>query len=103
MFSVLLYWEYWSLSRGARAERLRSKELLWAWEYVEELVRSEPFEAVSLMRALAVAAPGSEALAFLGAGPLEVLLRLDDRGVQEGLRRAIEECAALGEAANSSW
>lgn len=103
MFSVPLYWEYWSLSRGTRADRLRSKELLWAWEYVEDLVRSEPLEAVVLMRSLAVDAPGAEALAFLGAGPLEVLLRVDDRDVQEGLQRAIEECGSLAEAANSSW
>jgi hypothetical protein len=102
-FAPSTYWKYWLLSRGGRAERLRSKELFWAWEYVEDMVRVDPLLAVGLLVELALEAPGAEALAFLGAGPIETLLRSSSDDARELFVSVVESCPELAEAWKSSW
>ena len=48
-------------------------------------------------------APGPAALSYLGAGPVENLLAVDDEEVRERLKDAISSCPALAEASRSSW
>jgi hypothetical protein len=70
------FWEHPRRSRSARrAERLSAGEFGWAYEEVEDRVRREPTEAFALLVALDDGAPDDAALAYLGAGPVEDLLR----------------------------
>jgi len=48
--------------------------LFWAWERVQEFVRTEPIKAWQLTIQLIAAAPDESALGFIAAGPLEDLL-----------------------------
>jgi hypothetical protein len=69
------YWEYYGLSTSAsRDDRRAAKESFDAWEEVERVVLDEDL-AVPLLEALAMAAPDEQALAFLGAGPIENAIR----------------------------
>jgi hypothetical protein len=68
------YWRrYVLMFRGSREQRLAAGELDWADDEVQEAL-GEPVKAVSLLVRLADAAPDEQALAYLGAGPIEDLL-----------------------------
>ena len=54
--------------------RRSADEAWWAWEKIEERVRSKPEEAIEMLTVVADAAPDDAALAYLGAGPVENLL-----------------------------
>ena len=78
------YWEYYRRTSGGatRPERLGADEFSWAWDEVESLIHDDEIaerqlglHRVGLLIALAEGAPDQEALAYLGAGPVEELLR----------------------------
>ncbi len=78
------YWEHYRLaSSDARADRLQADEFFWAWETAQQLivgrdaVSLEDGDRLALLTALAHRAPDEQALAYLGAGPIEDLLRRD--------------------------
>jgi hypothetical protein len=69
------YWEYYRRSTSThRAERMSVDEYEWALDEVDDRVRSEPSAAIALLVELAEGAPDDQALAYLGAGPVEDLL-----------------------------
>lgn len=71
---VQAYWQHFvRATRGDRQARLDAGEFVWAEDEVRSAL-SDPLEAVPLLVALADAAPDEEALAYLGAGPVEDLL-----------------------------
>jgi hypothetical protein len=73
---VETYWEYYRRSTSDdRAVQRSANEAWWAWGEIEERVRSKPADAIELLTTAADAAPGDGALAYLGAGPVENLLR----------------------------
>ena len=87
---VTAYWEHWRLLRGNRQERLaaeRRPDL--ARQVIDEAVESGEPSAVSLLVALAEAAPSDYDAVLVGAGPLEDLL------VAHGRRLARPEGVAL--------
>ena len=68
------YWRrYVLMFQGNREQRLAAGELDWADGEVREAL-GEPLKAVGLLVRLADAAPDEQALAYLGAGPIEDLL-----------------------------
>jgi hypothetical protein len=70
------YWEYYRLSTsGARADRLAAENSRWAAEEVNRRVIEDRRHAVQLLLSLCAAAPDLMALSYLGAGPVEDLLR----------------------------
>lgn len=71
------YWRQYRLSAdGKRSDRLAAADCFWAWEAVEETVSRGGVDAVALIERLANAVDGDEAaLAYLGAGSIEDLLR----------------------------
>lgn len=70
------YWSFHRLSSSeTRTDRLRADDHRWAWEHVDRLVREDPDAALQTTLLLADTAPGDEALAYLGAGPIEDLIR----------------------------
>ena len=76
---------YWEQRRRANSDdrdtRRTADELWWAWEAVEDRVQEDPDNVVVLLVELADAAPDNDALAYLGAGPVENLLRDGDSQV----------------------
>ena len=70
------YWEnYRRATSEDRTVRKSADQTQWAWEAIEELVCREPENAIAALTVLADAAPDDAALAYLGAGPVENLLR----------------------------
>jgi hypothetical protein len=94
------YWEYFGRSRDrARTERLSADEFFWAWEAVEDLMHDDEIverqldvDRVGLLVALADRAPGQAALAYLGAGPIENLLKYYEPSID-----AIDQAALRNE------
>jgi hypothetical protein len=69
------FWEYYRRTTSTvRAVRLGAGDNRWAWDEVEDRVRSEPEEMIAILVAIADAAPDDDALAYLGAGPVEDLI-----------------------------
>ena len=72
------YWEHYRRTWSGTGTVLDDDDdgWAWAWEEVDEAVHNCVAGVVSLLVALADAAAGNEsALAYLGAGPVEDLLR----------------------------
>ena len=76
--TVEAWWRHAALAQSeARADRLASDDLQWAWEAVDEVIATGGLQAVNLVAALVEAAPGEAVereMTYLGAGPLEDLL-----------------------------
>lgn len=87
---VEAYWEYYGqFSDGAsRPERLAADEFSWASDAVDLSLMSDEIaerqvgvDRVRLLMALADRAPDQAALAYLGAGPIEELLRCHEPNI----------------------
>lgn len=88
---VATYWEHHRLARSSvRAERLRSEATRWAWDEVDEIVDRGGDDLVPLLIALADAAPDEEALAYLGAGPIEDAVRAGSAKLIDRIEGAAE-------------
>lgn len=100
------YWRFHALSTSSvRQDRLDSKSDFDAWEHVEELAQSDPEECLAVICDLAEAASSDQALAYLGAGPLENLLHQHPdyaEAVSDVARRAPSFRAALRCVADSA-
>lgn len=73
---VEAYWaNYMHGSRGSDPNRELDEASFWAWERVDDSIRRRDPRAVRLLSCLAnFVADDEEALAYLGAGPLEDLI-----------------------------
>src|SRR5271167_3761001 len=84
---VEAYWQNYRWAFGADADRQKADEFVWAWEAVRQLIVGnaaapiEDNERLALLVALADAAHDVGALAYLGAGPIEELLRRDEPAI----------------------
>jgi hypothetical protein len=73
---VAAYWRHHQLIFSEDPiERADADHWFWAWEEVDEAALAASPGIVALLVALAKAAPNDQALAYLGAGPLEDLIR----------------------------
>jgi hypothetical protein len=101
---VEAYWQHWRLgSSEDRDDRLRQPTHAWAWDEVERAVADRDGDVVELLVALADAAPDDAALAYLGAGPVEDLVRVHGEAVAAALERAAESDVNLRRALRSVW
>ncbi len=71
---VVAYWHHY-VTTNVRQDNIEGDRWFWAWEAVEELVRRDPDEALTLVVDLADACPSAQGLAYLGAGPVEDLVK----------------------------
>jgi hypothetical protein len=70
------YWDHYRrATSNVRTERLSERDVRWAHDEVDERVRNQPEEVIAVLVAIADAAPDDAALAYLGAGPIEDLIR----------------------------
>lgn len=69
-----------------------------AVEEVDELARSSPREAWQVIRELIDRAPSEEALAYVAAGPLEILLSKNSESVVSIIRADAEKNDRIGAA-----
>src|SRR5438034_8100535 len=83
------YWKHYRLSTGSRQERLDADQWVWAWDEVEGAVMKASSNTFEILMALVESAADDEALAYLGAGPLENLI--NSYGVQ--FAEQVEESA----------
>lgn len=99
------YWNHYALSHEANDRRGRAKATASfdAWEEVERIVEAGGLRSVELVVALADGAPGQEALAYLGAGPLETLLARHWQQVLDPLEVAIRRTPSLRRALENVW
>ena len=103
------YWQHYLLSQsGARGDRLAAGDLFWAYESVEAAINGavEPglpvVAPVELMCKLAERAPDDKALVYLGAGPVEIYLRLPNPDV-DAVERAARRSERFRAALRSAW
>ena len=100
---VETYWRHYRLAPSAvRSERLESAADFWASERLHDATEEPTDDVVGLLRALADAAPDDRALCYLGAGPIEDLLRyhgdrfiglIDDEATANARFRTALRCA----------
>ncbi|MDQ6947196.1 MAG: hypothetical protein M3256_13230 [Actinomycetota bacterium] len=97
------YWRrYVLMFRGNREQRLAARELDWADDEVRDAL-GEPVKAVGLLVRLADAAPDDQALAYLGAGPIEDLLVDPAPAVVDEIERAARRNKHFRYALRSAW
>ena len=68
------YWRNYRLAGGDRKERLEADEWFWAWIDVDHAVRIPTPRTFELLLALVGSSKDEEALAYVGAGPIEDLI-----------------------------
>jgi len=97
---VAAYWTHYRLSQSQdRDDRVLAQDWVWAFEEVNEAVSEASPGVVELLQSLAEATPDEMACAYLGAGPLEDLIRLHGpmflRELDEAVRTSLLFRAAL--------
>lgn len=101
---VKAYWEHYDAARSAnRGKRLEADRTFWAWEAVDHEV-SVPSERIfELLLALARAAKDDEALAYLGAGPIEDLITRHGSQLLDGIDQWARRDPAFRKALSDVW
>jgi hypothetical protein len=97
------YWSYWLLSHGTRKERVQADGWFWAWEKVEEALEAPAPEAFEILLALVGTAPNDDALAAIGAGPLEDLLSWHAANFVDRVEESARRDPAFRKALASVW
>lgn len=98
------YWKQYALSTsGDRAARLEASNWLWAWEDVERATEDADGDVVELLIDLADAAPDTQALASLGAGPIEDLIERHGEAFADRIDEAARRHANFRTALRSVW
>ncbi len=101
---VPTYWRHYELSNSDdRADRLAADGLFWAWEKVDQAAKDGGPEIVSLLVALADAAPDDAARAYLGAGPVEDLVRLHRATLGTEIEVASRQSQSFATTLRSVW
>jgi hypothetical protein len=68
------YWRNYQLAAGGRQQRLDADEWFWAWIEVDNEVRYPTPRTFALLLSLVDSAKDDQALAYVGAGPIEDLI-----------------------------
>lgn len=101
------WWEYQRLLRGNRAERTRLEvPLSWpsaAADAVSDSVDAGGDAALDLVAALIRAAPDSEGLGLVGAGPLENLVHAHGSALVDGIETLARREPGFAEALAAVW
>jgi hypothetical protein len=103
------YWQHYLLSRSSvAAERFAAEAFAWAPDWVDAVAAGNlegdapEVDPIGLMVTLAKRAPDEEALAYLGAGPVESYL--GRRGADiDGIDRAARRDASFRLALRCAW
>lgn len=101
---VPAFWRNYQLTFGDNpAERLQAAEWLWAYEEVDDAAAEASPGVVELLVSLADAAPDDDAVAYLGAGPVEDLIRLHGQELVEEIDEAARRNERFRLALRSVW
>lgn len=92
------YWRHYQMRRTRQPD---ADEFDWAWEAVDDAARRGVPGVVDLVVALAVTAPTDDALAYLGAGPMEDLLNQHGPRLVEEVKAAALQNPAVARALRS--
>ncbi len=96
------YWRYYRLSTGSREERLAAEEFFWAWDAVWDAVHYAPMPVILTLVDELLTHPSADA-GYIGAGPVEDILNLDNvENWDEELARRCMASAAWREAVRSA-
>jgi hypothetical protein len=97
------YRRYYERARGGRRDRVRSDDDWWAWEAVAEAARTGQLP-LPVLEAL-VCDPGgdSDYRVYVGAGPLEDLLRGHPNSYAETVAERAGTSAAWAETLTGVW
>lgn len=100
---VQAYWKYHSLHAGGRQDRLAADEWFWAWELVQETIQRDPSEALEIVVALVETASNEADLDYVGAGPLEDLVRERGEVLIDQLDMLARRDPRFRRAVNAMW
>lgn len=101
---VKAYWEHYSSTQSSdRVLRLDAERTLWAWEAVEEEVRSPTARVLKLLLALGHEAKDDDALAYLGAGPVEDLISWHGARYLDEIDQCARSDPAFRKALSNVW
>ncbi len=96
------YFDHWRATK-ANPQSPAADELFWAWDEVTDLVTRSPTEGLRITMDLIHAAPSTEALMYVAAGPLEDLLSEFGEDVIADIAALAPEDAKLGLALRGVW
>jgi hypothetical protein len=99
---VAAYWHQY-IAQYAHQDRAESDRWFWAWEEVQEVVERTPGEALPLVVALADYCLSAQGLAYLGAGPVEDLVKRADDELFERMLKAATKNARFRRALATIW
>ena len=110
-FPVQDWWSFHDLQQGTREQRVDlervesplAQRAQRAYDHVKSWVEVGGTEALDLVGALIASAPDSDAVAVVGAGPLEELVYGHGAGLVDEIERRARQDPALGEALRSVW
>jgi hypothetical protein len=99
------YWEHHRRSTSPdRAVRTTADDYEWASTDIDERIHSQPVEAIELLMEIADGAPSGGALAYLGAGPIEDLIRRNGTDtVIDGVEAAARRSSNFRTALRCAW
>jgi hypothetical protein len=101
---VPAYWRHYELfNSDDRAGPLAADGLFWAWEQVDQAAKDGRPGIVNLLVALSKAAPDDAARAYLGAGPVEDLVRRHRATLSAEIETASRKNPGFATALRSVW
>jgi hypothetical protein len=99
---VSAYWRHYGLSNSdERTDRLAADDQFWAWEQVDRAARAGEPGIVDLLVSLSEAAPDDAAREYLGAGPVEDLVRLHTGDLGAEIEKAARQSQGFATALHS--
>jgi hypothetical protein len=98
------YWRYYHFFTSENRDvRLRAQEFAWARDFVDDAVHRASSDVVPILVALSLGAKSDGELAFLGAGPVEDLLKSGGEERTKELADAVRQNPTLALAREHAW
>jgi hypothetical protein len=99
---IVAYWHDY-VTRCVNGEMADQKRWFWAWEDVQERVERTPDDSLPLLVDLAEFCASAQALAYLGAGPVEDLVKRADDALFARMLTAAQKSARFRRALATIW
>jgi len=99
---VAAYWHHYITTHVLRDD-VEGDRWFWAWQHVDEAVRSADVAALVVVVALANSCHSTSGLAFLGAGPLEDLVKAADGALFDRIINVATDHARFRRALATIW
>ncbi|MGZ3426238.1 MAG: DUF6869 domain-containing protein [Polyangia bacterium] len=99
---VVAYWHDY-ITRHVQRDKIEADRWFWAWEAVDAIVHDDPEAALWLTVELAEYCVSAQALAYLGAGPVEDLVKTADDALFARILKAARKRPRFRRALATIW